>query len=48
MGGVSDRYGAAHPQPNLRGEVGGGCATTSEITKSAIHSDKYSLDQFSV
>lgn len=48
MCGVSDRYGAAHLQPNMGGEVVDVDAQTSEITKSIINTDSYSSDRFSV
>lgn len=47
MCGVSDRYGAAHLQPNMRWEVVDVYAETSEITKSIINSDNYSPEPFS-
>lgn len=48
MCGGSDRYGAAHLQPNIRWEVVDVYAETSEITKSIINSDNYTSDRFSV
>lgn len=48
MCGGSDRYGAAHLQPNIRWEVVDVYSETSEITKSIINSDNYTTDRFSV